>query len=197
MRLHLPAAMRVAADLIGALLQVVRIGSPRSKPLEPGSRELTVHKAERLRSQPAESHRYETLREVRPLRVTASDGSDWIVRIARIRLPRWRTQDAFFDESVGEELDILSIAFAVVLFPFTHLLVPCALYIVELPIALGRAVVTRDRWVEAASHYPTEQWALWRTPREDAPTVAAMVAAQLAAGEPVRPARAEFIERVP
>jgi hypothetical protein len=115
----------------------------------------------------------------------------------RVRLPRWRTQDAFFDESVGEGLDIFSLAFAVVLFPFTHLLIPLALYIVELPIALIRAVGTRDRWVEAMSYYPTEQWALWRTPRDDAPTVVAMVASQLAAGEAVRPARAEFIERVP
>jgi hypothetical protein len=115
----------------------------------------------------------------------------------RVRLPRWRTQDAFFDESVGEGSDILSIAFAVALFPFSHLLIPLTLYVVELPIALVRAVGTRDRWVEAMSVYPTEQWALWRTPRDDAPTVVAMVAAQLAAGEPVRPTRAEFIERAP
>ena len=134
---------------------------------------------------------------MRPLRVNAPDGSGWTVRTARVRLPRWRTQDAFFDESVGEELDLISIAFAVVLFPFTHLLVPFALYVVELPIALSRGVGTRDRWVEASSDYPTEQRIVWRTPREDAPTVAAMIAAQLASGEPVRPARAELIEREP
>jgi hypothetical protein len=156
-----------------------------------------MNEAERLHSQSGQSQRYETLREVRPVRVTASDGSDWIVRTTRVRLPRWRTQDAFFDESVGDQFDVFSIAFAIVLFPFTHVLVPLLLFSIELPVALSRAVGSRDRWVEAMSHHPHEQLALWRTPHEDAPTVAAMVAAQLAAGEPLRPPRAELIERTP
>jgi hypothetical protein len=119
------------------------------------------------------------------------------VRSGRIRLPQWRTQDAYFDAFVSDDFDIVSIAFAVILFPFTHILVPLVFYVVELPFALGRAVGARERWVEATSHYPTEQRVLWRTPREDAPAVAAMIAAQLAAGELLSPSRAELIERTP
>ena len=134
---------------------------------------------------------------MRPLHVTAPDGAGWVVRISRTRLPRWRTQDGFFDDSVASDFDLFSIVFAVVLFPFTHLLVPLVLYAVELPIALVRAIGARDRWVEARSQYPTEQRVLWRTPRDDAATVAAQVAAQLVEGERLTPPRAELVERLP
>ena len=133
---------------------------------------------------------------MRSLRVTAPDGSNWVVRSSRVRIPGWRTQDAFFDEMTVND-DLFSVAFSLLVFPFTHILAPLAIFLVELPLAVARGIGSSERWVEASSYFPTEQRIVWRAAREDAPAVAADVAAQLDAGELPRPPRAELVEQTP
>jgi hypothetical protein len=132
---------------------------------------------------------------MRSTSVAAPDGRRWTVRAFRVRLPPWRQIDAWgYSQSLGGDFDLFSIALALIALPFTLLLIPLAIAIVEFPLAVGRAAFSRTVWVEAASHWPREERLLWRTSRADAPGVHAAVAAQLSAGEIVRPARAELVE---
>jgi hypothetical protein len=130
---------------------------------------------------------------MRTTRVAAPNGCEWTVRTFRVRFPPWRQVDVWGD-SLGDNFDLFSIILALITLPFTLLLIPLAIAIVEFPVAVGRAVFSRTVWVEAASQWPREQL-LWQTSHADAPSVHASVAAQLSAGEILRPARAELIER--
>ncbi len=128
------------------------------------------------------------------IRLTAAGGDAWDVRAFRVRLPPWRQIDAFGD--AANDVDPLLMALALVTLPFTLLLIPLAIALVELPMALARAAFSNTVWVEAASHFPTEERYLWRTTREDAEGVKAAVAAQLSTGEHLRPPRAELVEHL-
>jgi hypothetical protein len=127
---------------------------------------------------------------MRAATVLAPNGCEWKVRAFRVRLPPWRQVDLGVDE-----FDLFSAALWVVAAPFTLVVIPLALALFEFPVAIGRAAFSRTAWVEAVSEWPHEERVLWRTTQADAPGVRVSVAAQLAAGEALRPARAELVER--
>jgi hypothetical protein len=130
---------------------------------------------------------------MRTIRLAAPDGEMWEVRAFRVRLPAWRQIDVWAD-SVSGGGGLLEMALALVALPFTMVLIPLAIALVELPRSLARAAFSDTAWVEAACHYPGEERYLWRTTRADADGVRAAVAAQLSAGEHLRPTRAELVE---
>lgn len=131
---------------------------------------------------------------MRAAHVTTPHGTEWIVRAFRVRLPPWRTVDAG-DDVWGNDPDIVTVVLALVVLPFTMFLIPLALAIFELPVAVVRGLVSGDRWIEAvAADGGVGGRYLWRTTRVDAPGVHAAVAAQLSAGESPHPARAELVD---
>lgn len=133
---------------------------------------------------------------MRTARVMAPDGYEWKVRAFRVRLPPWRQVDLWGDSPFGgSDYDVVSIVLGLITLPFTLVLIPLAIAIVEFPFAVGRALFSRTVWVEAATHWPREERFLWRTSRADAPGVRASVAAQLSAGELPKPERADLVER--
>jgi hypothetical protein len=129
------------------------------------------------------------------IRVSAPDGCAWEVRASRVRLPPWRQIDVWSDTwSTGTDFDLVGILLALIMLPFALLLIPLASAIVEVPIAVGRGLLSSTVWVEAVSHWPREQSYLWRTTRADAPGVRADVAGHLSSGTFPRPARAALVE---
>jgi hypothetical protein len=133
---------------------------------------------------------------MRAVSVTAADGYAWTVRATRVRFPRWRPVSDLVDvDDAINELDVVNIVIYVAALPFTHLLIPLLTLVAQLPAALIHACTSDDAWVEASTRYPHLETYVWRTSRNDAPTVQARVAAQLAAGESLRPERAELVER--
>src|SRR5262249_35283384 len=130
---------------------------------------------------------------MRAAHVTTPKGDEWTVRAFRIRLPSWRTVDAG-DDVWGSDPDIASFVVALVVLPFTMVVIPLLFAIFELPVAVVRGLVSRDRWIEAvAGEQGVGGRYLWRTTSADAAGVHAAVAAQLSAGEAPRPARAELV----
>ena len=67
---------------------------------------------------------------MRDIRVTSPDGREWQVRAFRVRLPPWRQIDLGTDLG-GGEYDLFSIALALIALPFTLVLIPLALAILE------------------------------------------------------------------
>jgi hypothetical protein len=129
---------------------------------------------------------------MRTIHLTAADGDEWEVRAFRVRLPAWRQFDSWGD--AANDGDLPEVLLSLLALPFTLLLFPLAIAIVELPVAVGRAAFSDTAWVEAVSHFPGEERYLWKTTRADVPGVSAAVASQLSAGEHVRPDRAELVE---
>jgi len=130
------------------------------------------------------------------VRLIAPDGCEWEVRSFRVRLPPWR-QFSVTDDGppTATDFDALSMLISLITLPFTMLLIPLAIAIVEFPLAAVRSLASDVAWVEAATHFPAEERYLWRTTRADAKDVRAAVAAQLSNGEPLRPTRAELVEQ--
>jgi len=121
----------------------------------------------------------------------ARSGRESAVRRRRLRLPAWRPPDY---DPWEDASDLFWTAFAsLVLAPPSLVLVPLLRFLVELPVALARAALSSDRWVEAACRWPREIPILWRTRKGQERRVAEKVAAQLELGyEHLRPEGAEF-----
>jgi hypothetical protein len=133
---------------------------------------------------------------MRASRFEDAHGREWQVRTSRLRLPPWR-QIGVFDEDPGfGSFDLFATTLQLALMPFTLLLIPLAIAIVEFPVAAVRSLLSGNAWVEAVSHYPEERY-LWQTSPEDAPLVHASVASSLSLGKPPRPTRAELVELPP
>jgi hypothetical protein len=133
---------------------------------------------------------------MRAVSVTAPGGYAWTIRASRVRLPRWRPVSDLVDvDDAFAELDVLTILIYVVALPFTHVLIPLLSALAQLPAALARPFTSDVAWVEASTTWPHQETYVWRTSRNDAPAVQARVAAQLAAGESLRPDRAVLVER--
>jgi hypothetical protein len=66
--------------------------------------------------------------------------------------------------------------------------------LVFLPGAIVTAIRTDVAWVQAVSHWPSEERYLWKTNRADAPTVRAAAIEFLSSGGSPQLARAELVE---
>src|SRR5439155_8251378 len=74
---------------------------------------------------------------MRTTTVTAPDGYEWKVRAFRVRLPPWRQVDLWGDSQFGgSDYDVFSIVLALITLPFTLVLIPLAIAIVEFPFAV-------------------------------------------------------------
>jgi hypothetical protein len=114
-------------------------------------------------------------------RVKSPDGREWEVRASRIRLPPWR--DNGFDpwDYARGPLDGL-FAFLVLL-PVFMVVVPLAVFVAELPIALVRGLFGSYGWIEAVTWHPQTMKITWRIDdRRDLREIFDRIAARLAEG---------------
>ena len=105
---------------------------------------------------------------MRALRVTAKGGDEWQVRAFRVRL-RWRQVDIWGDSQwLPGGGDGFTLVLGLAALPFTLILIPLVLALLELPVSIARAALSDTIWVQAETHFPTVESYLWRTTRVDA-----------------------------
>lgn len=92
-------------------------------------------------------------------RVKSPDGREWEVRASRFRLPEWRQFD--FDPWLPESI-LGSLIGLLILAPLFLVIVPLAVVVAELPIALVRGLRASHGWIEAVSWYPQTLKISWR-----------------------------------
>ncbi len=104
------------------------------------------------------------------------------MRVYRFRAPRWRQSEAWFSEEPvgGGIFFVVDLLLALVSVLIAGLIIPLLSIVVETPVAGLRALVTDERWVEAAREGPDRL--TWRTDAAHAAAVADQVARQLELG---------------
>jgi hypothetical protein len=133
----------------------------------------------------------------RPVRTVADpDGRSWELYVTRVRLPPWRRQSG--DGVDGPALAAggrASLALALVTLPLAlveEIVLPLAIALFELPLALVRGAGSRERRIEAVTHWPHRQVYVWTTTPQQVDRVLAEVADGLERGEVRQPRGAQF-----
>jgi hypothetical protein len=134
---------------------------------------------------------------LRPARVvTAPDGTQWEIYVARFQLPRWQPID--YEGSPGPrggQAGLVALVVDAVLSVINDLLLPLLRMLVTAPVVLIASSRSSRRRIEALTVWPHEERYVWETDASAVESVLDEVAAALERGTFAQPAPAVFLGR--
>jgi hypothetical protein len=125
--------------------------------------------------------------------VTAPDGTEWKLYVARFELPRWRPSDYEGAPASTQPAGLVFVAVDAVVSLVDDLLLPLLRLIATTPFTVIRSSRLPRRRIEVLTLWPHEERYVWETDAAHVERVVDEIAAGLERGTFAQPSEADFL----